>query len=251
MGVDVALLQETGRIPPDVAGRVEVDPNEPWLKHQFSIWPKIVKLSDRVKVEWFKQVDPISETKSDEIAVSGIGTMAAARVIPLNGGDPFAAASMYARWVRPHPSTGSKSRVGYSDGSAHRIISDLSAFIGSVDPSTHRILAAGDLNLAYGTLDNSWESLAVRERTVFDRMEALGLRYLGPQFPAGRRADPHRHTCRKILSTYRPSSRTGVPPPPLMSNSTTYSLLSGSTNTSTSVRRMKSTSGGLAITVAS
>ena len=103
MGVDVALLQETGTVPPDVAGGVDVDPNEPWLKHQFSIWPKIVKLSDRVKVEWFKQVDPISETKSDEIAVSGIGTIAAARVIPLNGGDPFVAASMYARWVRPHP----------------------------------------------------------------------------------------------------------------------------------------------------
>ena len=66
----------------------------------------------------------------------------------------------------------------------------MGAFIGSVDPSTHRILAAGDLNMAYGTLDNSWESLAVRERTVFDRMEALGLKYLGPQFPAGRRADP-------------------------------------------------------------
>ena len=74
MGVDVALLQETGR--------VEVDPNEPWLKHQFSIWPKIVKLSERVKVEWFKQVDPISEMKSEEIAVSGIGTIVAAR------GDP-------------------------------------------------------------------------------------------------------------------------------------------------------------------
>ena len=70
MGVDVALPQETGRVPPDVASRVEVDPNEPWLKHQFSIWPKIVKLSDRVKVEWFKQVDPISETKSDEMSLA-------------------------------------------------------------------------------------------------------------------------------------------------------------------------------------
>ena len=32
-------------------------------------------------------------------------------------------------------------------GPAHRIMSDLSAFIGHRDPATHRILAAGDLNL--------------------------------------------------------------------------------------------------------
>ena len=146
MGVDVALLQETGRVPPDVAGSVEVDPNEPWLKHQFSIWPKIVKLSDRVKVEWFKQVDPISETKSDEM------------------------------------------------------------------------------------------SLAVRERSVCDRMEALGLKYLGPQFPAGRRADQTPAHLPEGTCNVPTSSRTGVLPPPLMSNSTTYSLLSGFTNTSTSVR---------------
>ena len=138
-----------------------MDPNAPWLKHQFSIWPKIVKLSDRVKVEWFKQVDPISETKSDEM------------------------------------------------------------------------------------------SLAVRERSACDRMEALGLKYLGPQFPAGRRADPTPAHLPEGTCNVPTSSRTGVLPPPLMSNSTTDSLLSGFTNTSTSVRCMKSTSGALSITVAS
>ena len=45
--------------------------------------------------------------------------------------------------------------VGYSDGSAHRIVSDLSRFIGSDDPSTHRILAAGDLNQIYGAIDDN------------------------------------------------------------------------------------------------
>ena len=45
----------------------------------------VVRLSDRVEVEWFRQVGPIRETEEDEIAVSGIGTIAAARVIPRRG----------------------------------------------------------------------------------------------------------------------------------------------------------------------
>ena len=92
----------------------------------------VVKLSDRVEVEWFKQVSPISAPAEGEIAVSGIGTIAAARVIPKDA-PPFIAVSMYARWTSPHPST-NRTRWIYSNGSAHRIISDLSAFIGSTDP---------------------------------------------------------------------------------------------------------------------
>lgn len=58
------------------------------------------------------------------------------------------------------------------------------------DPSTHRILAAGDLNMCYGTDDVPPRSLLARERTVWDRMGALGLEFLGPQTPAGRKAHP-------------------------------------------------------------
>ena len=98
---------------------------------------------------------------------------------------------MYARWIMPHSSTNTKFfKVGYSDGSAHRIISDLSAFIGSTNPSTHRILAAGDLNMFYGATDDNRLSLPARDRTVFKRMDALGLEFLGPQSPHGRQASP-------------------------------------------------------------
>ena len=76
------------------------------------------------------------------------------------------AVSMYARWLRPHPSTKSSWGVGYSDASAHRIISDLSAFIGHSDPTKHRILAAGDLNMFYGAI-GSRLSLPKRDRTVW------------------------------------------------------------------------------------
>ena len=198
MDADVALLQEATPPPPDLADTVDTGPSEHWdarwhegrvegrVDRLLDRWPMVVRLSDRVEVEWFRQVGPISETEEDEIAVSGIGTIAAARVIPRDA-PPFIVASMYARWIRPHPSTGS--RANYPDGSAHRIISDLSAFIGSADPGTHRILAAGDLNIVHGSTNPGYARPA-RDRTITDRMDALGFEFLGPRYPAGRRAVP-------------------------------------------------------------
>ena len=203
MDVDVAQLQEAGVPPADVAGNVDTGPVDHWDSHVWNSrwwdgrwphlcerWPMVVKLSDRVDVEWFKQVGPISAIAEDEIAVSGIGTVAAARVIPRDGSSPFIAVSMYAQWVKPHPTVATNWRAGYQDGSAHRIISDLSAFIGNTDPSTHRILAAGDLNMIYGATDDNRLALPARDRTVTDRMDALGMNFLGPQIPDGRRASP-------------------------------------------------------------
>ena len=203
MDADIALLQEAGDPPTEVTGSVNVGPDASWDAHHWNSrcweghwphlydrWSKVAKLSDKVKVEWFKQISPISEMANDEIAVSGIGTIAAARVVP-PGAASFVVVSMYARWMKPHPSTNSKWKVGYSDGSAHRIISDLSAFIGDTNPSTHRILAAGDLNMIYGETDEVWQSMELRNQTVIDRMGALGLEFLGPQAPnGGRQADP-------------------------------------------------------------
>ena len=54
---------------------------------------------------------------------------------------------LYARYMKPHPSTGTPWSVGAADVS---VLSDLSAFIGHENPSKHRILAAGDLNIFYG-----------------------------------------------------------------------------------------------------
>ena len=203
MDADVALLQEAGEPPADVADRLGVGKKEHWdshcwnsrwyegrFKNLYDRWTRVVKLSDRVEVEWFKQVSPIGEPAADEFPVSGIGTVAAARVTPRDA-PPFIVVSMYARWIKPHPSTKSKWRVGYADGSAHRIISDLSAFIGNVDPSTHRILAAGDLNTIYDAKDDYDKTWSTgRDQTIWDRMNALGLEFLGPRHPNGRQAHP-------------------------------------------------------------
>ena len=200
MDADIALVQEGGQPPDDVNG-VEIGPKESYDSHHWNSdwwkgrgwpalydrWPMVVKLSDRVDVEWFKQVTPITEVAEDEIAVSGIGIIAAARVTPKDGSvEPFIAVSMYARWMGPHPSV--RSSWIYADASAHRIISDLSAFIGHEDTRRHRILAAGDLNTGYGyTSDPYWEA---RDHSVFGRMTAIGLEFMGPQEPNGRQAIP-------------------------------------------------------------
>ena len=119
MDADVALLQEAGTIPEDVRHRVELSPHQPWLSHDPTTgyphcdrWPMVVKLSDRVKVEWFRQVGPIwvAPERPQVMAVSGVGTIDLALVSPTDGTEPFIAASMYARWfslIPPRKETGS------------------------------------------------------------------------------------------------------------------------------------------------
>ena len=192
MEVDVALLQEANAPPSDLPRSVETGPQnywEPWEQGLYDRGAMIVKLSERVEVEWFRRIFPISLAEHDEIPVSGIGTIDAARVIPAKG-ESFIAVSMYARWLKPHITTKTKWGVGYPDASAHRTISDLSVFIGDLDPSTHRILAAGDLNTIYGATDDNRLALPARDRSIFERMNALGLEFIGPQYPSGRRAEP-------------------------------------------------------------
>ena len=195
MDADVALLQEVHiggwdwlRTAKDGVAVTSQEPWAPWEKGHYDRWPLVVKLSDRVDVEWFKQTVPTRWVTADEIAVSGIGTIAAARVIPVNGVEPCIAISMYARWLQPHPTVGNEGWI-CPDASAHRIVSDLSVFIGSYDTSTHRILATGDLNVDYD-FGQGTQVFAPRANTIFDRMNILGLEYVGPQYPSGQRADP-------------------------------------------------------------
>ena len=218
MDADVALLQEAAPPPEDVVRLrdiglppaedvepLDIGPRDAWDSHSwnsdwwhgrgwnkmFDRWPMVVRLSNRVDVEWFKQISPWGGAETNEIEVSGIGTITAARVTPKDGSTgPFIVASMYARWMKTHPSVKPSWREGIADASVHRIISDLSAFIGHENPNRHRILAAGDLNIAHGYGDGGnpayWEA---RYRSVFDRMSAIGMEFMGPQVPNGRQAE--------------------------------------------------------------
>ena len=236
---DLALLQEAGRPPGDLVDKIEYEDAVFWNRHLYDRWALVVKLSDRIKVEPYRQVPPISVLGEDTIGVSGIGTIAAARVVPCGGEDAaFIAVSMYASWMKPHPSTKTSWRVGCSDISAHRIISDLSAFIGHTDPSKHRILAAGDLNMFYGAT-GSRLSLPKRDRTVWKRMQALGLEFLGPQAPHGRPAESETDDVpsdtKNVPTFYRPGTK-----PETAVNQLDYAFASRGFHEQVSVRAMNS-----------
>lgn len=223
MDADVALLQEVHpggyewlKEAKDGVAVTPQDPWEPWPYKDYDRWPLAVKLSDRVQVEWFKQVRPsIPQEGDDEIAVSNDGILAAARIIPTDGTEAFIVVSMYARWFGPHPTvSGGTGGWIYPDASAHHIVSDLTTFInspvfgGHADRSDHRILAAGDLNMDFD-FGQGIHPAAPRSNTIFDRMNALGLEYMGPQHPNGRRADPTpEHLSKDTLNvvTYYPGN---------------------------------------------
>ena len=155
MDADVALLQEVGtgaaaNLPPDL----ETGSRRHWnsytwphdyLEGRFSTWctrwPMIVKLSDRVEVEWFEQVGPDGRPSENEMTVSDVGLIAAARVVPKDPGDgePFIAVSMYAQW----------NPEDLAIQSSISIVTDIGSIIDRHVPASDRILAAGDLNVHY------------------------------------------------------------------------------------------------------
>jgi hypothetical protein len=70
----------------------------------------------------------------------------------------------------------------------HRLISDLSVFADKrfrLD-----ILVAGDLNVLYGHGEHGDVYWGGRYETIFSRMAALGLKFVGPQAPHGQQAEP-------------------------------------------------------------
>lgn len=182
---DVALLQEAGTPGPEWAPKVVPDAAAGWETALPGGRPRwrtaVARLSDRVEVHPRTTVTLDAAASYDDWIVSRAGSIAAADIV--TGGEiAFTAVSVYAAWEK----VGYRGR-GYADGSAHRILSDLSALIVRPD---HRLVVAGDWNLLRGYGEQSDKYWKARYDTVFDRAEALGLRFVGPQYPNGRQADP-------------------------------------------------------------
>ena len=175
-GYDAALLQEFPF------------PKGSWERKHYRRGAKVLQLSDRVEFSELKNI-PVGESPTqDELTVSAPGIIAAAHITPkIETVEPFIAVSLYARWEELHPCINKK--WIYSDAMAHRALSDLSTFIGSKNPRTHRILVAGDFNLIHGATENNPLALPARDRSVFSRLEALGFEFIGPQYPNGRKAE--------------------------------------------------------------
>jgi len=166
-----------------VASQFDVDPT-PWQTGRSRWRTAIVRLSTRAEVQWI-EAKPLADAHGGELGVSRPGTLAAAIVTP-HTGEPFTAISVYGCWEAPHAMTSGK--FIYADASVHRLISDLSVFVSK--RATRSILVAGDLNILYGYGERGDAYWAARYGTVFTRMKALGLSFIGPQAPAGRLAEP-------------------------------------------------------------
>jgi len=183
LDADIALLQEVR--PPRSVSALQVVPNDlmtwataGWEKREWRT--AVVRLSDRVQID-SRPTHTIEMASSEQDwTVSRDGTITAADVRAADT-TLFTAVSVYAVWDRT-----ARGDV-YADASAHRILSDLSALMAS---PRHRLIVAGDWNILFGYGEHGDSYFKARYETVFARAEALGLKFVGPQFPNGRQADP-------------------------------------------------------------
>ena len=186
-GADVALLQEACAPPPELAPLLDLD-DEPWITEgtkQRRWRTAVVGLNVNAKIDRLKS-QPLFEVKDGDFGVTRLGTIAAAHVEDPHTSEICTLVSMYSLWEKPHLSTGSS--WIYADASVHRLISDISSLVGQ--ESGHRIVVAGDLNILYGYGEFGNKYWGTRYKTIFDRFESIGLKFVGPQFPNGRQADP-------------------------------------------------------------
>lgn len=184
LGADVALLQEARRPPPDLnMGGEFCDPL--WTTFRTAI----TRLSDRIELVPRPTVPLGSYNGGDDMPVSRPGSLALAEVRLPETGERIVLVSMYASWeCWKDPSSGRRSWL-FGDGSAHRLISDLSWLVrgppGATRPSEHKLIVAGDLNIYRGYGDRGSAYWKQRYQTVFDRMDAIGLHFVGPRLPNG------------------------------------------------------------------
>jgi hypothetical protein len=210
--VDVALLQEA--VPPPAGAVRETVPaqSERWVTAggDRRFCAAIARLSDRVNLTPIP-TRRLGDAGSDELAVSLPGSLVAAEVTDASGGK-IVVVSIYGAWASPIPS-----RQGswiYADASVHRLISDVSALVAS--QRGHKIIVAGDLNVLYGHGEGGSDYWRSRYDTVFTRMTAIGLPFVGPQHPHGEQCSPwptELPTASKNVPTFRtrktdPSSAT-------------------------------------------
>jgi hypothetical protein len=150
-----------------------------WQDRKFST--AVVRCSSRVEVVAEPTLEALDAASESDLAVSRPGSLAVATVTGETLSAPVTVVSAYAAWERP----AAVEDTGwiYADASAHRVISDIAALIGRQEG--HRVVVSGDWNILHGYGEQGSRYWGRRYQTVFDRMEALGLRFIGPQQPNG------------------------------------------------------------------
>jgi hypothetical protein len=179
-GLDFALLQEARRPPVDVA--LDVFPALATWGSTFRT--AVVARSARFRARAVPTALPHRAGRGF-VPESRPGTVTPV-VATLAGGEEITLVAVYASWENPTPQKSAWDI--FADASVHRLISDVSALVGSV--RGHRIIVAGDLNSLHGHGEHGSQYWKGRYDTIFSRMDALGLPFVGPQFPSGVQADP-------------------------------------------------------------
>jgi exonuclease III len=180
--LDVALVQEAVKPQKKILWSTP-DMNDLWRMQGYNkkFCAAVVGLSTRITGK------PLATRRlGDEgkgLVVSRPGTLAAAEVITAKG-EEINVISVYANWEYIYD----KKHTMFADASCHRLISDLSALVYS--EKNHKVIVAGDWNIFFGYGDKGSLYWKARYNTVFTRMEALGLKFAGPQYPGGIQADP-------------------------------------------------------------
>lgn len=175
--VDIALLQEA--VPPDVEVHATVPTKSgDWTTagghRNFSA--AIAHLNPKLDVAPIESVS-LGDAAKGKLGVSRPGSIAAATVA-LPDEAPITVVSWYAAWEKDIAQ-----KWTYADASVHRLISDLSQFIST--QTSHRIIVAGDINILHGYGESGNRYWGERYASVFARMEAIGVPFVGPQAPNG------------------------------------------------------------------
>ena len=183
--VDIALLQEAP-LPVGLGERAVVpNPARGWGTAGWSQrrCAAVLAVSELPKLEPVPLTSPEERTPG-ALVVSRRGTLAAANVVA--AGERITLVSLYAGWESAALS--SRPSTICADAAAHRLLSDLSGLVDG--ERSHRIIAAGDLNILHRYGERGDRYWGARYASVFDRAEAMGLRFVGPQAPNGRQASP-------------------------------------------------------------
>ncbi len=182
---DLALLQEAKPPPGDFSYDVVPTRGTEWTMEGYArtFRTAVARLSDRVSI-CARPMTDLANSSVRAMGVSRDGTLTAVDVEC--AGESFTCVSVYSLW-QSVVSDAVKPWI-IADASAHRLISDISTLIAT--QTGHRLIVAGDFNLLRGYGENGSPYWARRYATVFDRMEALGLRCVGPSVPNGRQAAP-------------------------------------------------------------
>ena len=197
--LDLALVQEAKLPPKELPVTVFPDPTS-WGS---GFRAAVVARSTRHPVRAIPTAPP-HQAGRGIVPESRPGTVAPV-IATLPTGEEITLVSVYATWENPTPEKSAWEI--FADASVHRLISDVSALIGSV--RGHRIAVAGDLNSLLGHGEHGSAYWKGRYESIFSRMSALGLPFVGPEHPNGVQADPWPEELprdRKNLPTYRPSS---------------------------------------------